>query len=76
MEAGPDHGRRFQGRIRVESSQRCPETGHYSYDGHRDGEEGCYVSPYAGGMPFSKGPRAPNLLSCSHVIYWKLDIIY
>ncbi|MDA7940225.1 MAG: hypothetical protein MPJ04_06820 [Nitrosopumilus sp.] len=62
----------------VETGQTFPETGYYSYAGHKgDHSEGCYVSPYAkGGMLFRKGRRAPDLISCSHAVRWKLDAIY
>ena len=62
----------------VETGHVFPETGYYSYVGHRDGDdEGCFVSVYAErGMLFKKGMRAPNLISCSHTVSWRLTAVY
>ncbi|MDA7991366.1 MAG: hypothetical protein MPK30_09765 [Gammaproteobacteria bacterium] len=65
-------------KVVVETGQVFPETGYYSYVGHRDGGgEACFVSKYAKwGMLFKKGMKAPNLGSCSHTVSWNLDTVY
>lgn len=62
----------------LETGEMFPVDGYYSYAGHKDADgEKCFVSPRAiGGMLFLKGMRVPNLGSCPHAIYWRLNSIY
>ncbi len=62
----------------VETGDRFPATGYYSFAGHKDdvGDE-CFVSPQVKfGMLFERGDRVPDLVACTHVVRWKLDAVY
>ncbi|MDA7941937.1 MAG: hypothetical protein MPJ06_03840 [Nitrosopumilus sp.] len=62
----------------LESGDRFPVDGFYSYVDHKNGDEDdCFVSPRArGGMLFLKGMKVPDLGACSHHIRWRLNAIY
>ncbi|CAI9830688.1 hypothetical protein IBTHAUMO2_1050003 [Nitrosopumilaceae archaeon] len=61
-------------KVTVDTNEPVLQDGHYSYDGHVGGVTGCKVPDAARwGMYLAKGSKAPCLVTCGHVVRWRLD---